>query len=536
MLFNSPIFIFAFLPLTVGIFYLFARRNVPRALTWLILASLFFYGYWRPLNILLIAPSIALNYFIARALIARGEEQTEASTLLFWFGIAFNICFLGYFKYTDFLATLSNDVAGTDFVMQRILLPLGISFITFQKIALLIDARAGRLASIGLRDYILFVLFFPPLISGPIVHYRELMPQFAKLDGKFRWEDLTVGGTLFFFGLAKKVLIADPIALHIDPIWNAAAAGRPPSLIEGWAAALGFVAQLYFDFSGYSDMAIGIARLFGVRLPHNFNSPLRAMSIIDYWARWHVTLTRFLTAYLFSPMALVFTRARLARGKQAVSGRRTKLPTFAILVAVPTMTTMLVSGIWHGAGYQFVIFGALHGMALTINHAWRTWKPKASKDRDASPRWLWASWFITIGFAVLAKVFFRSADTRTALHMFDGMFGGQGIALPQALNHVLAPTMTRFGIVLGTSSQGAVDFLQMMAMILIAWMIALAMPNSHEMLAAYQPALDFQPVQGRRKIELIWSPTRRWAFAIAFIALLSLMSFGQVSAFLYWQF
>jgi alginate O-acetyltransferase complex protein AlgI len=536
MLFNSPVFIFLFLPLTAGLFYVLANRSLARALALLIVASLLFYGWWRPLNVLLIAPSIAINYLIAQALIARGEEQTRTSTLLFWFGIAFNICFLAYFKYTNFLATLSNDVTGTHFAMQKIILPLGVSFITFQKIALLIDARAGRVARVGLRDYVLFVLFFPPLISGPIVHFRELMPQFAKLDGKLHWEDISVGGTLFFFGLAKKMLIADPIAIHIDPIWNAAAAGRPPTLIEAWAGALGYMVQLYFDFSGYSDMAIGLARLFGIKLPHNFNSPLRAMSVIDYWARWHVTLTRFLTAYLYSPMALALTRARLARGKQAMAGRKTRRTTFAALVAFPTITTMFVSGVWHGAGYQFVVFGVLHGLALVVNHAWRTWKPKPVKGQPEPRWWPFLAWLLAIGFVVLVEVFFRADSVPTALRMFEGMFGGQGIAVPQALRHLAAPMLAPIGVTVGSSGQGALDFLQMIAWILAAWAIALAMPNTHEMLVEHEPALDFQPVANRRKIELRWAPTRGWAFIVAVIALLSLMSFGQVSAFLYWQF
>jgi len=536
MLFNSPVFLFAFLPLATAIFYWFGRRSVSRALAALIVASLLFYGWWRPLNLLLIAPSIALNYAIARALIARAEDNSRSSKLLFWFGIAFNICFLAYFKYTDFLATLANDVAGTGFSLQHIVLPLGISFITFQKIALLIDARAGRITRIGLRDYVLFVLFFPPLISGPIVHYRELMPQFERLDGRMHWQDMTVGATLFFMGLGKKLLLADPIALHINPIWDMTAAGQAPSLIYAWSAVLGFVVQLYFDFSGYSDMAIGLARLFGIRLPHNFNSPLRAMSIIDYWARWHVTLTRFLTAYLFSPISLALTRARLARGQQVVSGRRTKLPTFLILVAMPTMLTMLISGIWHGAGYQFVLFGALHGMALIINHAWRTWKPKPPKGAPkTSPaaRWLFLSWLVTIGFAVLAKVFFRAADIHSALLMIKALIGGGGLALPQALG-ALASSVLGWNVV--ASSGGTTDFLHMIGLVALAWTIALVMPNSHEMLAAYEPALDFQPIAGRRKIELCWRPGRRWAIAMAALALLGLMSLGQVSAFLYWKF
>ena len=537
MLFNSPLFIFAFLPLTVGMFYVLAGRNVARALIWLTIASLFFYGWWRPFNILILAPSIALNFAIARFLVRYTDERPRWSAVLFWFGIAFNICFIGYFKYIDFGATLSNDLFGTQFVMQRVLLPLGVSFITFQKIALLVDARAGRVTEVPLRDYVLFVLFFPPLISGPIVHYREIMPQFAKLDGRFKWEDGAVGGSLFCFGLAKKMLIADPIAVQISPIWNAAAAGRHPSLLEAWAAALGFIVQLYFDFSGYSDMAIGVARLFGIRLPHNFNSPLRAASIIDYWARWHVTLTRFLTAYVFSPITLALTRARLAKDKQAMSGRRTRLSTFAILVAGPTLVTMFISGLWHGAGYQFLIFGMLHGVALVINHAWRTWKPKRADPKAPPPLWGYLlGWGITIVFAIFAKVFFRAADVHTALRMIGGMLGSQGVAVPAVFQGRFASLLAPLGIVVQTSGDGGANFVRTNILIAIAWLIALTLPNTHEMLAKYGPALDFRIVPGWRAIHLQWRPTMAWAIAMAVIALLCLMSLGQVSAFLYWQF
>ena len=235
-------------------------------------------------------------------------------------GIAFNVAFLGYFKYSNFLVGTINDAFGTQMVLARVILPLGISFITFQKIAFLIDVQAGRIESFTLQDYCLFVLFFPQLIAGPIVHYREMMPQFHRVSCRFDQENVSVGLTLLAFGLFKKVFLADKIALIVTPIYGQATSGSSIALLPAWIAAVGFTLQIYFDFSGYTDMALGIARLFGVRLPPNFNSPLRASSIIDFWQRWHMTLTRFLTAYMYNPLALWLTRRRAARGHSA-SGR-----------------------------------------------------------------------------------------------------------------------------------------------------------------------------------------------------------------------
>src|SRR5215471_15249382 len=316
MLFNSYEFIFAFLPLAVAGFFLFGARSRGVAFHWLILASLFFYAWWRPLNVLIIAPSILVNFVLARWLqrLTRDEKRSGAARAVLILGIAFNVAFLGYFKYTYFLGTTINDVFGAGLTLSRIVLPLGISFITFQKIAFLIDVHSRRIESFTAREYCLFVLFFPQLIAGPIVHYREMMPQFQAVSGRFDRDNVAVGLTLLMFGLFKKGVIADGISPSVAQIYDQAASGTGISLLFAWLAAFGFLLQLYFDFSGYTDMALGAARMFGIRLPPNFNSPLRAPSIIDFWLRWHMTLTRFLTAYLYNPLVLALTRRRMAKG------------------------------------------------------------------------------------------------------------------------------------------------------------------------------------------------------------------------------
>ena len=535
MLFNSPIFIFAFLPVAVAVFYAISAANLARAFLWLIAASLFFYAWWRPLNVLLIAPSIALNYLAADFLIRRQTERPRLASVVFWCAIVFNICFIGYFKYISFLATVSNDVFGSDLMIQSVALPLGVSFITFQKIALLVDARSGRVQQVGLRDYVLFVLFFPPLISGPIVHFRELMPQFKAMDGRWYWENAAAGLGLFFAGLFKKLVLADPIAVLINPIWSDAASGGHPALLQAWAAALGYMVQLYFDFSGYSDMATGAARLFGIKLPTNFNSPLKAASIIDYWSRWHMTLTRFLTAYIFSPITLAFARRRMARDVPGMAGRRTTPAAFLQLLALPTIITMLVSGLWHGAGYQFLIFGALHGVALVVNHAWRLWQPKSWNHAPAARYWAWPA---TILFVIFVEVFFRASDIASALRVIHGMLGSDGIALPSALASGPGRVLTMLGMKFGVSSEGGNAFVLTWVLVGLAWTIALAMPNTLEIFAKLQPTLDFR-LRGDRERRVAWAqwrPSAAWTLGMSAVALLGLMSLGHVSAFLYWQF
>jgi alginate O-acetyltransferase complex protein AlgI len=315
MLFNSYVFIFGFLPIVLAGFYILGARRREWALLWLTAASLLFYAWWRPLNVLLIAPSILINYGMSRVLEQARETRPGLARAVLCIGIILNLCFLGYFKYLNFGEQALNDLFGTGFLLTRVVLPLGISFITFQKIAFLVDVHSGRVNHFTFREYSLFVLFFPQLIAGPIVHYREMMPQFQAAPCRFDAENVSVGLSLFFFGLAKKLILADPLGHIVGPLYDRAASGVPQSMTEAWIAALGFTLQIYFDFSGYTDMALGLARFFGIKLPVNFNSPLKALGIIDFWSRWHVTLTRFLTAYLYMPMTLAMMRRRVASGQ-----------------------------------------------------------------------------------------------------------------------------------------------------------------------------------------------------------------------------
>ena len=545
MLFNSYEFIFAFLPVTLAGFFSLGVFSRTAALRWIIFASLFFYVLWRPVNALIIAPSILINFGLARWLQRLGldNKRTRMARLVLLLGIAFNVAFLGYFKYIDFGRGAINDIFGTNLVLTHVVLPLGISFITFQKIAFLIDVHAGRVKSFTLQDYCLFVLFFPQLIAGPIVHYREMMPQFHSASCRFDKQNFAVGLTLLSFGLFKKVVLADHLATLVSPIYSHATSSGGTSLVLAWAAAIGFTLQIYFDFSGYTDMALGIARFFGVRLPQNFNSPLQATSIIDFWLRWHMTLTRFLTAYIYNPLTLWLTRRRLSKGRPGLSAHNPTLGAFFYLLMFPLLLTMFVSGLWHGAGYGFIIWGVLHGFYLTINHAWRLIRPRLWSDTPSYQRFMKpVGGLLTFTAVVVAMILFRSPTLTSAVDLMKGLVAHNGVALPQAIYDHLGPLtgwFHRLGVTtMNSEIWGGQEFGKAVMWIFTCLFIALACPNTQQILAPYEPALGVTPdgrkFVGGRVIE--WSASLPWAIGVSIVAALGVLSLGGPSEFLYWQF
>jgi alginate O-acetyltransferase complex protein AlgI len=518
MLFNSFDFVYVFLPAVVIVFFLLGRASRTWALRWVIAASLFFYGWWRPLNLLIILPSVLINFFLARWLQSfNQEEQPGAARFVLLLGIAFNVAFLGYFKYSNFLVDSANDAFGTHVVLARVILPLGISFITFQKIAFLIDVQAGRIESFTLQDYCLFVLFFPQLIAGPIVHYREMMPQFHRASCRLDKDNVSVGLTLLAFGLFKKVLIADNISLLVSPIYQQAAAGGRIGLFSAWVAAFGFTLQIYFDFSGYTDMALGVARLFGIRLPPNFNSPLRALNIIDFWQRWHMTLTRFLTAYIYNPLTLWLTRRRASRSKSGLVAPNKHLGAFIELLLFPLLLTMLVSGIWHGAGYTFIVWGVLHGLYLVINHAWRILRPRIWHDKARYERMMMLpAWAITLVSVTVSMLIFRADSLHTASNLLQGVLGLHGIGFRGG------PGPKFVALTLAAPA-----------------FIAFICPNTLQILSRFEPALGWKPTpldSVVSKMHLMWQPSLVWAAVIAAILAVGILNLGGNSEFLYWQF
>lgn len=543
MLFNSTEFLFVFLPVTLAGFYLLGPISRNSAIRWLILVSLLFYAWWRPVNVLIIAPSIVINYIVARILLRLNDSNgsPSVSKVVLLLGISFNVVFLGVFKYTDFVSGTINDVFGANLVLRHIILPLGISFITFQKIAFLIDIQAGRVRSVTFQDYCTFVLFFPQLIAGPIVHYREMMPQFHAVSCRFDKENFAVGLTLLSLGLFKKIIFADQIALLVSPLYQQAATEGGTSFLMAWMAAIGFTLQIYFDFSAYSDMALGLARFFGIRLPQNFDSPLRASSIIDFWLRWHMTLTRFLTAYIYNPLQLWLTRRRLAKGQRGFGGPNSQVGAFLSLLMFPTILTMFLSGVWHGAGYGFIVFGLLHGLYLTINHGWRVVAAKLWPDRRSYVRVMKpVGWVLTFASVAAAMVFFRSPTMMSAIDIVKGLIGLNGVALPQALVDQPGPlhaVLHGLGVVAATSwSVG--DFSRLAIWIFVLMVVALGFPNTMRILSHYEPALGVKPRPTTSGIErfLEWNPSLPWAIMVSGIAAIAVVSIRGPSEFLYWQF
>ena len=543
MLFNSHEFILVFLPVTLAGFFVLGLSSRNLALGWIIAASLAFYAWWRPINVLIIAPSILVNFVLARWLLRLTADKDRAGLgrLVLLLGIAFNVVFLGYFKYVNFLATAANDLVGTNFVLTQVVLPLGISFITFQKIAFLIDVHGRRVPSFTLRDFGLFVLFFPQLIAGPIVHYREMMPQFQQARCRWDKEHVAVGLSLFVFGLFKKVVLADGISEHVSPIYDMAAAGSEITLFPAWIAAIGFTLQIYFDFSGYSDMALGLARFFGVRLPANFDSPLKATNIIDFWQRWHMTLTRFLTAYLYNPLALWLTRWRMAKGLPGLGGRAPSVGAFFQVLAGPTLLTMFVSGLWHGAGYLFILWGSLHGVYLSVNHAWRLWGPRIWSNKETYDRFMRPAGFVLTFLSVaVAMVLFRSANAGAAKELLQGIVGLNGISLPQTIYAQLGPLKGLLqSFVSASTEMSGQEFVLAMAWLGVLFLVAVLFPNTLQLTARYDPALGVlskpaAPLSWLRALD--WAPTVPWAVAISALVVATVMRLGGKSEFLYWQF
>lgn len=537
MVFSSATFILGFLPIVLLGFLALASTGRRRAAAvWLTSASLVFYGWWNPGHVPLLCASIIGNYLLGGYLLRRPSRH------ILVLGILANLLPLIYFKYTTFLLGNVDAAFGLDWQLQEIVLPLAISFFTFQQIAYLSDARDGAVVEHDFVNYCLFITFFPHLIAGPITHHREMLEQFTNPENfRPRLDNLSVGATLFLLGLAKKVIFADPLGTEASPAFAAAADGAALTLLDAWGAALAYTLQIYFDFSGYTDMAIGLGLLFGISLPANFDSPYKSRNVIEYWSRWHMTLTRFLTAYIYNPIVLGVTRARAAAGRPLPKRGRMSFGTFIVLVAYPTLLTMFISGVWHGAGWQFVAFGMLHGTYLVIAHAWRAWKLRQGwrlDDDRRLPRA--ASVLLTFLCVVVAMVFFRAADLTTALNMLAGMAGLHGIVVPVTIAElpVIAPLVALFGLSAGSSRQINLETWAMIAALLV---IVWSMPNTQQWLRHFRTALGWRPrphwLQTRLPA-MTWRPVPVFGIALGFLSFFVLLrTFSSApTEFLYFQF
>ena len=531
MLFNSYIFIFAFLPVAVLGFYLLGRHNQFLAVSWVVAASLFFYGWWNPAYLILIVASVCGNYVIGTLLLTRaGQIAGGYHRTLLAVGVTANLAVIGYYKYANFFLDNINAVFDTGFQIEQLLLPLGISFFTFQQVAFLVDCYTGKARSWRFMHYAFFVTFFPQLIAGPIVYHKEIQPQLQRSRfGIFKSSNIAVGLTIFIIGLTKKVILADNIAAYANPVFDSAAAGGDTALLDSWIAAVAYTLQLYFDFSGYSDMAIGLARLFGLKLPLNFDSPFKAASIIEFWNRWHMTLSRFINAYLFVPMATPLTRF-------SVMHRYPKWLDFALRIHIPLLVTFLLAGLWHGAGWTFVVFGLMHGIYLVVNHTWRAIRPKR-KSAPGRAAWLQRQVSIVFTFVMVVLTFvpFRAADMAAAQSIWAGMFGLNGILLPGPYLDSfgsLGPNLAALGVKFGDFPYGLSEALPWLLLtLIIVWFL----PNTDEIMRRYRPAINPR-TRVARWPAFEWRMRFRDAVLVALFGTISFLSLTRVNEFLYFQF
>ena len=490
MLFNSYEFIFLFLPVSLAVYYLLNRmRLTTGANAWLLFVSLFFYSWWNVSYLPLILGSILFNYTIGGLLSDSDtlRKQIVSKKTIFIIGLAVNILFLCYFKYMDFFIGTANTFLAANLPLLKIVLPLGISFFTITQIAFLVDAFEGLVTEKNLLSYALFVTFFPHLLAGPILHHKEMMPQFDRLRNKvLNYRNFSCGMFLFSIGLFKKVIIADELSSTVKAGFDLA---QTLNFFEAWMTSLAYTCQLYFDFSGYTDMALGVGLMFNIVLPRNFNSPYKAVTIIDFWTKWHITLSNFIATYLYTPVL---------RSMKAFTFNNSLI---AIFVA------MLISGFWHGAGWTFILWGGMHGAALVANHLWR-------KRKKKMPRWL--GWFITINFVNIAFVIFRARNVPDALKILKGMCGFSGFfpAGMIAQFHLEEIFQSKFGKTLLSGIGGRNET---MWGLLICMVFIMALKNSNELAEEFRPS---------------W---RTVAFVIL-ISFYSLVNMGKVSEFLYFQF
>jgi len=461
MLFNSYSFILIFFPLTFLVYSILNRSKLTIASrVWLACASLFFYGWWNPAFFPLILISIAGNYATACSIQRYVKRPKLNKKMILIIGLCFNLLLLGYFKYFNFFISNLNNVLPIKFSVAEIILPLGISFFTFTQIAYLVDVYRGIAKEYSLLNYTLFVTFFPHLIAGPIIHHKEMMPQFDSIKNKLlNRKNIFAGSFLFSVGLFKKLILADTFRIWANYGFNG---NVHLTMIEAWVVSLSYTFQLYFDFSGYTDMALGASLFFNIKLPANFNSPYRALDVQDFWRRWHMTLSRFFRDYVYIPLG----------------GNRRSMPRsyFNILV------TFIIGGIWHGAGWLFMLWGFLHGIANMISRWAKTLNIKLN---------MFVAWFLTFNFINLTWVIFRSKDMGTAMNILSSMFD-----------------LSKKG-----SSISSLAFL----FILAGFVITLGFKNSNEI---------------TQKV----TPSYRWAALIGLLFGLSMLFMTRRSEFLYFQF
>ena len=454
-------------------------------------------------------------------------------------GVIVNLSILGYYKYANFFIDNFNTLANTNIILNEIILPLGISFFTFQQITYLVDAYYKETKEYSFLHYCLFVTFFPQLIAGPIVHHKEMMPQFVKNTiYKIRSKNLAIGLTIFALGLFKKVIIADGISVYSIPVFNAAEAGIILTFFEAWSGALAYTFQLYFDFSGYSDMAIGLAIMFGITLLLNFNSPYKATNISDFWKKWHITLSRLIRNYLWDPVSLSLTR-------YALNKEYGNVRIFILTIIIPILFSFFWIGLWHGAGWNFIIFGFMHGFYVVVFHIWIKLKLNFSGFRLIKNSILSSllGWLITFNCVIFAWVLFRAESISGAKNLLQAMAGVNGISLPPSLENIFVNYDLSFPVNLITFDGMFRSALYANNFVAVLWIFLLLLmstffPNTQQLMRNHKPAFETYKGEVTRWSYkwTEWEKTTSWALFTSIILTISILSLSGESEFLYFQF
>ncbi|MDX2156633.1 MAG: MBOAT family O-acyltransferase [Hyphomicrobiaceae bacterium] len=505
MVFHSFEFIFGFLPVVYAGFLLAHRlAGWTGAFRFLVAASLVFYAQWSVSLALVLVISVSANYLASR-LILRLADRPKLAWQALLAAVGLNVTALVYFKYSNFLIDIMNAVSGAEAAHIKLVLPVGISFYTFVQIGYLVEAFNGQVKRHGFEHYALFAAFFPCVTAGPLVLQREMLEQMGeRKDAAFDPERLAVGLTMFAMGLFKKVFLADSIAPFANDVFDGAAAGQGLTMSLAWIGSIAYALQLYFDFSGYSDMALGLGLIFGLKLPLNFDSPFKATSISDFWRRWHMTMTRFFTTYIYTPLAM--------RGMRSAGSRKAgALERYVLTCAVPAVVTFVIAGVWHGAGWTFVVYGLLHGVAIAVNIGWR------EAHLPAPPAII--GWFLTMSVVVSGLVIFRAPNLELAGAILAGMWMPFLMDAPAAASVIV------------------IDQRLAVSTIILLGSIVLLMPNSQQILHRYWVSSDLMPASVRAAAGLLtWRPSFPLSVGLGITLSIAVASIGSATTFVYYQF
>jgi len=498
MLFNSYEFLFIFIPIVTVGFILIHRISTKGGLLWLTFSSFGFYAWWDVNYFLLLLISIFFNYSVSKVLI-KGSMVGKYKFYILWLGLFVNLTLLGYFKYANFFIGNFSSAFKLDFDNSDLIVPLAISFYTFQQIAYLVDSYRNVVPDYKLSHYVLFVTFFPQLIAGPIVHHKDLIPQFKGMYKRaLENQNVQIGISIFIIGLFKKLILADGLSEYADPLFFNASSGVKIDLASAWVGSTAYMFQIYFDFSGYSDMAIGLARVFGVKLPINFNSPYKARSIISFWKRWHMTLSKFMRDYVYIPLG---------------GNRHGK-----VVYIYSILVTMLLSGLWHGAGWNFVLWGLLHGLLIVMNYMWTS----ISKDyflEELSNFMLvkFSYRVLTLSCILFSWILFRSNDLDTAFVVFSAMFDVSSIS---NMNINLIP----------------INRVREFLTVTLLLFVVLYLPNTSDIFKKYSPALGYLPNKVIFFDILCWKPNLTNSIIYGVMGLISILHMQRIKEFIYYSF